>query len=110
MLCGLAVPVRPDLAVPAAIVALPVACSTNRRAARLVAVVALAGAVALPWHLFSWWRPGGFVPDTFALKTASASMYMASAPVGFYGTIYPVATSLTALPVLLAIGAFPQAW
>lgn len=75
VVCGLAVLVRPDYAVPAAIVMLVLWRPARRRtwALGLVRTALAAVAVALPWHLWAWWALGGFVPDTFSFKTNPAA-------------------------------------
>lgn len=75
LLCGLAVLVRPDTAVPAAVVVLvllrgPGVLGRLRRAGVIAGLGVL---VALPWHLWAWFALGGFVPDTFAFKTNPAA-------------------------------------
>lgn len=73
VLCGLAVLTRPDLAMPAGVLVLVLLRRPSGRKwsqfGRLALVAAL---VAVPWHLLSWYALGGFVPDTFAIKTAAA--------------------------------------
>jgi len=126
VLCGLAVLCRPDLAVPGAVLALVLKhkhgsrrrASPAQPAARLAGarrslalaglVVATAAALALPWHLFSWFALGGFVPDTLWLKTLEPSFgvggpTMLTAPATLYAAHWPVATALTALPVALGV-------
>lgn len=72
VLCGLAVLTRPDLVVPAGVLALGL-LTAHRRPRRVgqVAhpVAAAAVLVVLPWHLFAWVELGGAVPDTLAVKT-----------------------------------------
>jgi len=73
VLCGLAVLTRPDLAVPAGVlVAGLLVPGVPRRLHAAGMVAGVAALVALPWHVFSWFVLGGFVPDTFAIKTAAA--------------------------------------
>ncbi|MEN3271123.1 hypothetical protein [Pseudonocardia sp.] len=72
VLCGLAVLCRPDLVVPAAALALGLRQKRGTGRVRVLGRVAVvAAAVALPWHVFSWITLGGFIPDTFAIKTAA---------------------------------------
>lgn len=97
VLAGVAVLARPDLAVPAGVV-LSVLLTAHRWRAAV-----LAAAVALPWHLWSWFVLGGLVPDTFAFKTVKASgqrLDMATSIVTYYWVRMPITTVVTAILVL----------
>lgn len=81
-----------------------------RRLRHLLTIAAVAGLVALPWHLFAWWVLGGFVPDTTWLKTLTPAFgpggpTLLTAPVAILGVRFPVETTLTAIPVPAAIAA-----
>ena len=67
LLVGLSVLCRPDLAVAAGVLSMALLA----RRSWLPALVT-GFAVALPWHLFSWYALGGFVPETLAFKTDPA--------------------------------------
>lgn len=98
VLTGVAVLVRPDLAVPAVVLV-----GLLAPAARWVAAGALAALVALPWHVWSWFELGGFLPDTFAFKTVRGPgprFDMATSVVTYYGDRMPGTTAITALLVL----------
>jgi hypothetical protein len=102
LLCGLAVLTRPDLAVPAAVLALGL-LAAHRRIWTLPAVVGLAAVVALPWHVWSWFHLGGAVPDTTWVRTGDRSgPTILPAVVGWLRES-PVATGASALPVALAL-------
>jgi hypothetical protein len=115
VLCGLAVLTRPDLAVPAAVVALgllvapaPVrsrhaAPLRPRRVLSLLAVLGLAALVALPWHVWSWYHLGGAVPDTTWVRTGDRSGPTILPAVPGYLRAFPVATVGSMIPVALAL-------
>ena len=109
VLCGLAVLTRPDLAVPAAVLALGLLAapaSRHRAPRRLVAlgaVVGLAALVALPWHVWSWFHLGGAVPDTTWVRTGDSSGSTILPAVLGWLRASPVATAGSALPVVLAL-------
>lgn len=112
VLCGLAVLTRPDLAVPAAVLALGLLAaptarhrSPRRRLAALGAVVGLAALVALPWHVWSWFALGGAVPDTTWVRTGDDSGPTILPAVLAWLKVSPVATAASALPVVLALTA-----
>lgn len=92
VLVGLAVLVRPDLAVPAAVIA---AVLLGPR--RWVPAGAVAVAVALPWHVWAWYRLGGFVPDTLWLKAGEGAWqgYRFATGVGLYWRDYPATTAVS---------------
>lgn len=104
VLCGLAVLTRPDLAVPAGVLALALLLPRWRSAGITSGVAAV---TVLPWHMLSWFALGGFVPDTVWIKTSGkadpGAPTMASAVSGFYATTYPVELALTAAPVAAAL-------
>ena len=111
-LCGLAVLTRPDLAIPAAVLALALFVrgtddarprSARTVAAQLITLPVVAAAVALPWHVWSWFHLGGFVPDTTFVRTADASGPTILAAVPTWLALYPVAATASALPVALAV-------
>lgn len=74
-LCGLAVLVRPDCAIPAAVVVLALwrPPGLRVRVRGLVRAGLAAVVVFLPWHVWAWYELGGFVPDTFSFKTNPAA-------------------------------------
>lgn len=101
VLVGLAVLVRPDLAVPAAALAVGLARPVRRRLATMVGV---AVGVALPWHVLAWVALGGFLPDTTWVKTAHVDgPSILGGPVDFMALYYPGATPVAALPVVAAL-------
>lgn len=63
-LLGLSVLCRPDLAVAAAVLT---AILLSWR--RWLPAIATAIGVAVPWHVWSWFALGGFIPETLAFKT-----------------------------------------
>jgi 4-amino-4-deoxy-L-arabinose transferase-like glycosyltransferase len=110
VLCGLAVLTRPDLAVPAAVLALGVLVAPPaghrtrlRRLAGLGAVVGVAALVALPWHVWSWFHLGGAVPDTTWVRTGDPSGATILPAVPGWLLAFPVPTAGSALPVALAL-------
>jgi hypothetical protein len=116
VLCGLAVLTRPDLAVPAAVLALGLLvapapagrrhaapAAPRRRFLALCAVLALAAVVALPWHVWSWFHLGGAVPDTTWVRTGDRSGPTILPSVPGYLQAFPLATTGSAVPVLLAV-------
>lgn len=108
MLCGLAVLTRPDLAVPAAVLALGLLAAPTgprRRLAALGVVVGLAALIALPWHVWSWFTLGGAVPDTTWVRTGDPSGPTILPAVLGWLRMFPAATAGSALPVVLALGA-----
>lgn len=65
VLTGLVVLARPDLVVFAVVIILGF-----RQARRQLGRITLAaGALTLPWYVFSWWALGSAIPDTFVFKT-----------------------------------------
>lgn len=74
VLTGLAALARPDLVVPAVVLlVVAFAVFAPRRWRALAGAVGLGALVALPWHVFAWFTLGGFLPDTFAIKTVGGS-------------------------------------
>jgi hypothetical protein len=70
---GLAVLTRPDLALPAVVlVAVLFLAWSPRRPRRAVTAVGVGALVALPWHVWSWFVLGSFVPDSLIIKTGGA--------------------------------------
>ncbi|GAA4854909.1 hypothetical protein GCM10023201_56180 [Actinomycetospora corticicola] len=70
---GFAVLCRPDLAVPGLVLLGALLAGRTPSAVRpLLPALAATVVVALPWHLFSWFALGGFVPDTLVIKTGGA--------------------------------------
>lgn len=107
VLCGLAVLTRPDLAVPAAVLVLGLlVLHAPQRLRVLGAVAGVAALVALPWHMFSWFVFGGFLPDTFAIKTAAgqfaAGETFATGPY-FMAHLWTRAFALIAFPVIIGL-------
>jgi hypothetical protein len=106
LLCGAAVLTRPDLAVPAAVLALGLLASPvppRRRPAALGVAAGLAALVALPWHVWSWFHLGGFVPDTTWVRTGDPTGATILPAVLRWGQAFPLATLASALPVVLAL-------
>jgi hypothetical protein len=70
---GLAVLTRPDLALPAVVLlAVLFVARRPRQPRRLLQALAVGVAVALPWHIWSWFVLGSFVPDSLIIKTGGA--------------------------------------
>lgn len=112
-LCGAAVLTRPDLAVPAAVLTLGLLIIGRPRPLRTLLITAgIAAATVLPWHLFSWVVLGGFVPDTYSIKSASGQF--AGGDTFFNGPAVHIiqtwtrATLLTSIPVVGGLAAL--AW
>lgn len=108
VLCGLAVLARPDLAVPAAVLALGLLAAPvppRRRLAALGVVIGVAALVALPWHVWSWFNLGGAVPDTTWVRTGDTSGPTILPAVPGWLRLFPAAAIGSALPVALALGA-----
>lgn len=108
VLCGLAVLTRPDLAVPAGALVLGL---LMRRPRAVCVAAGVAALVALPWHVFSWFVLGGFIPDSFAIKTAPGQFGIgdlgrtfATGPY-FMAHIWPRAFLLIAFPVVAGLAA-----
>lgn len=94
VLWGLAVLCRPDLVVPAGVL---VVVLLRRKWFRAAALGAL---LALPWHVWSWFRLGGFIPDTTFIKVSEpGSPTMLTAPLELFARFYTVSTALTAVTV-----------
>lgn len=89
LLCGLAVLVRPDMAVPAGLLVLVLLPWR-----RWMPVASVAALVCLPWHVFSWRFLGGFVPDTTWIKTNPAGATMASVVASWYAPVHTVAKGI----------------
>jgi hypothetical protein len=107
---------RPDLAVPAAVLALGLLVAPDatqrrhaapvppgRRVAGLAAAGALAALVALPWHVWSWFALGGAVPDTTWVRTGDSSGLTILPAVLGWSQAFPTPTAASALPVVLAL-------
>lgn len=112
VLWGLAVLCRPDFVVPAgAIVVILLWPKLSQRWLHLTQAALLGALVALPWHLWSWYRLGGFVPDTTFIKVIfPGSPTMVSAAYDTFYPYYPVATLLTAIPVAAALVCVLSTW
>ena len=108
VLCGLAVLARPDLVVPAGVLALLLldagGLPPGRRARGLATVAATAVVVALPWHVWAWFGLGGAVPDTTWVRTADTSGPQVLEAVPVWVQAYPFAAVASILLVLLALG------
>jgi hypothetical protein len=109
----LAVLTRPDRAVPAGVLVLGLLVPRAPRRLHAAGMVAgVAALVALPWHVFSWFVLGGFVPDTFAIKTAAGQFgpgeTFATGPY-FMAQIWTRAFLLIAVPVVVGFAAM-VAW
>lgn len=117
VLGGLAVLTRPDLAVPAGVLVVGLLVLQAPQRLRAVGMVAgVATLVALPWHMFSWFVLGGFLPDTFAIKTAAGQFAVgetfATGPY-FMAYMWTRAFLLIAFPVavgLVAMIGWAVAW
>ncbi|WP_214401912.1 ArnT family glycosyltransferase [Pseudonocardia lacus] len=106
VLCGLAVLTRPDLAVPAAVLALGLLTAPKtrwRRVGGLAAAAGLAALVALPWHVWSWFHLGGAVPDTTWVRTDDSSGLTILPAVLGWLRAFPLVTGASAVPVVLAV-------
>lgn len=96
---GLTVLARPDLAV-VVLVALAGFAGVRRRWVRALGAVV---AVALPWHVLSWFALGSALPDTLILKAGSstwAGFGFWNGPLLYWGANRTVAL-VAFLPVLL---------
>lgn len=100
---GFAVLTRPDLAVPAVILALGLILVARCRAASLVRAASVAVIVALPWHVWSWLFLGDAVPDTTWVRTGdrSGSTILGSVPAWL--AAFPLAGAASLLPVAAAL-------
>jgi hypothetical protein len=109
VLCGLAVLTRPDLAVPAGVLALLLvvrlgnADDRRRPLAYLGAVAVLAALVSLPWHFWSWFALGGFVPDTMWVRTGDRSGPTILPAVQSWIEWYPLAGTASVLVVVAGL-------
>ncbi|WP_433784836.1 hypothetical protein ACQPX6_01030 [Actinomycetospora sp. CA-101289] len=73
ILTGLAVLTRPDLVLPAVVlVAVLFLAQAPRPWLRALLAVGVGAAVTLPWHIWSWFVLGSFVPDSLIIKTGGA--------------------------------------
>jgi hypothetical protein len=99
-LCGLAVLCRPDLAVPVGV--LVVGLLPARRWPSTAGVAVL---VAAPWHLWSWFALGGFVPDTLWFKSGENSWegHTLLSEAVLYWRLFPAATALVLATVVLGV-------
>ncbi len=106
VMCGLLVLTRADLAAfaLAALIAVIVSSPARTRARRAAQVTGVAGVVALPWFVASWWWLGSAIPDTFLFKT-SETWVGNSFAVGLwhYRLSYPLAVALSVPPGTLAV-------
>lgn len=117
VVCGLAVLTRPDLAV-AVVVAVLVLVLARRWWVGLAAL-SIGAVVALPWHLFTWWRFGSALPATLPVKAeqpgwGDGTIHLAES-LPMYLAAWPTSTVLTlaalGLGVLAAIvGAVYRRW
>jgi hypothetical protein len=77
-----------------------------------VRVVLVAAATAAPWFVFSWVALGALVPDTLVIKTVTSAGWgpwsFGNGP-GLYAGVFPTATRIAAVPVLLGVVAL-VAW
>ena len=105
---GLAVLCRPDLAVPAVLVLAVLFVGAAPRAPRRMFLAwAVAAIVVLPWHVWSWFVLGGFVPDTLVIKTGGAfpnGEVFGNGPLFFFDR-WPVAMVLISAVVVAGLGA-----
>ena len=106
LVCGLLVLTRADLAAfaLAALIAVIAGSPTRTRARRAAQVMGVAGVVALPWFVVSWWWLGSAVPDTLLFKT-SETWAGNSFAVGLwhYRLAYPLAVALSVVPAALGL-------
>lgn len=99
VLCGLAVLTRPDLAVPAGVLVLGLVAWR-----RWALVAAVGAAVVLPWHVFAWYRLGGFLPDTVWFKTGDQwDGYTFTDGWVRYALLAPAPTVLALLPAVIGL-------
>ena len=104
--CGLLVLTRPDLAgfALAALIAVIASSPSRTRARRAAQVMGVAGVVALPWFVVSWWWLGSAVPDTLLFKTSEVWTGDSFATgLWHYGRPYPVAVVLSVLPAAFGL-------
>jgi hypothetical protein len=108
---GFAVLARPDLALPATVIlAVLFLTPAPRRIGELVRALAVATVVALPWHVWSWFALGSFVPDSLVIKVDQApppGEAFGDGPWFLFGR-WPLATVLVGVVVvagLVALGA-----
>ena len=99
VVAGLTVLARPDTGVVVIVVALVLR-------PRLLRAFAAALAVTLPWYVVSWVVLGSALPDTLVMKVGDAwsSYGFWNGPL-LYLAVYPAATVLAFLPVLLGLAA-----
>jgi hypothetical protein len=106
VVCGLLVLTRADLAAfaLAGLIAVIALAPPRTRARDAALVIGVAGIVALPWFVASWWWLGSAVPDTLLFKT-SETWGGNSFAVGlwYYGFGYPVAVALALLPAAVGV-------
>jgi hypothetical protein len=107
VLCGLAVLTRPDLAVPAGVLGLGLLLLQAPQRLRAVGMITgVAALMVLPWYMLSWSVLGGFLPDTFAIKTAAAQFAagetFATGPY-FMARMWTRAFLLIAFPVVVGL-------
>lgn len=96
LVAGLAFLTRLDLVVPVAVLIFGLLPWR-----RWLSVAAVGAVVVVPWHVWSWFALGGAVPDTTWLKSSSGSSWTMVTSVNLvYADRWPVATVLTALPVM----------
>lgn len=103
VLSGLAVLTRVDLVV----FVLPLALASAGVRRGLVRAGVAAGAVSLPWFLWSWWYFGSAIPDTFVIKTLQRSFGKWTFLNGMqlYWERDALATAVTIIPALLGLAA-----
>lgn len=111
VLTGFAALGRPDLVVPAVVV-LAVLFGARRAWGPLAKAIGIGVVVALPWHVFAWFALGGFLPDTFAIKTAGGAFAdgetFANAPPRMLAR-WPVPITLVGLTMLIGLVVFAVA-
>lgn len=108
-LVGVAVLTRPDLAVPAGVLALalvlvPGPDGARRRPTHLAAAAGIAVVIALPWYLWSWFALGDAVPDTTWVRTGDRSGPSIIPAVATWVHLYPTAALGSIVPVVVALG------
>ncbi|GLZ46472.1 hypothetical protein Acsp06_26570 [Actinomycetospora sp. NBRC 106375] len=73
ILTGLAVLTRPELVLPAVVIVVVLFLArAPREWRRALLALAIGAVVALPWHVWSWFVLGSFVPDSFIIKTSGS--------------------------------------
>jgi hypothetical protein len=74
-------------------------------ARRWAPTAGVAGLIAVPWHVWSWFALGGFVPDTLWFKTGDDSWegHTLLSGAALYWRLFPAATALVLATVGLGV-------